>query len=197
MSFTKTLQAVLIVLLISQIVACKNTGADGAGASVDTLAIIKNYNSNHRMYPIFLKKMGDSLQLKLANYHISTPTLEEGLENLKWAKESIDSFRAENARTKKLYASQDTLLNAYFITINDIDSLRNACHQSLSGIRLYFGKNLRDGAIEGQYTHFIFPTTYDPNTRTHNDMIDYGFVEQIKPCPSGECSTRDILQVLP
>ena len=200
---SNTFKIVLIVLLISQIVGCNNTGADGASSPVDTLAIIKKYNSNHRMYPY--KKPIDSFMHNIASpddFFETMPneatgtTAEMALQHKAWAKESIQAFRSEN---EVLMANETEHLNGYFVPIKDINDLIKSCTdpaKKISGIRLYFGKNIKDGATKGQYTHFIFPT-YKSGTGSHDDMKEFGFIEQIKPCPSGGCSSRDILDILP
>ncbi|MFY7965781.1 MAG: hypothetical protein ACOVO1_12855 [Chitinophagaceae bacterium] len=198
---TQTTIFVAVLLGSISIISCNNgTPSD---CTIDTLAIVKAYNSKHPFYPRksnFKVSNGLSPQTFFPNNGNDIAK-----QNLEWAKRSIEMFQAENTM---LITDNSEKLEAYFISKEDIDSLLKSDPKT-TGIRLYFGKsdstyvdNLKkyepkSDKVAGMYTHFIFPTVKAKNASGEtidDNVVNKGFIEQIKPspCPSSQpCPTSE------
>ena len=196
----KKLLYAMILPAIVGLSSCSNSNPKSSASNIDTLAIVKAYNDNHPMYHTATSNSNKG------NFMVATPKVffpatdaTVYTKDLDWADSSVKNFRAENEQTHRLMVAENTTLNSYFVSKGEIDSLFDMSKndkRGLSGIRLYFGKNTRTTAVEGQYTHFIFPT-YKVDDQTHNDYVEYGFIEQIKPCPTGQlCPSKDIIETI-
>ena len=196
----KKLSYAMILTAIVGLSSCSNSNQQSGTSKVDTMAIVKAYNNNHPMY------LTTTSNTNKGNFvgaipKVFFPATDAAIyfKNLDWADSSIKNFREENEQTHRLMVAENTTLNSYFVSKGEIDSLFQMSKndkRGLSGIRLYFGKNTRITTVEGQYTHFIFPT-YKVDDKTHNDYVEYGFIEQIKPCPTGQlCPTKDIIETI-
>ncbi len=169
---------VVITLLLQG--GCISNGGDCKLSHDDSAKIAKSYNSANdpcKQFVAINKKRTDSMSKFFNRLH---PNFYYGDSSyLPWAQRSIEAFRNEN---RTLILHDGHFLTSYFVPIEDINSLVTQCNSKgkiLSGIRLYFGKDVDNGALQNEYTHFIFPT--ELALANNRDIVDCGFIEQIRP----------------